>query len=280
MRFRALLAFFLACCSVASAQAAQNAAFLLRFHMAWDRDALIYFNALVSNGCTTPTTAFKVAVNSYITSEKAAANWGYQDFAYILATADSCTASINLAQPNLYKITWSGSCTYSAANGLNGDSATCFGDTNIGQSSLTKAKQNLSHIFLCLAGTNNNNVFGGVAATGTFKIDAGTNKTSRISSATQVTDTAGGGAGCHYGDRVNSSTTVNTGKNGAAQQSGLANNSTAPGTTHTGLCQNNSVFCGSTSKIFFAEIGQPVASESSHYTNVRTLLVALGAQGI
>lgn len=275
---RRALALLLALLFCVPAQATSNPR--LRLHYALDPNAITYFAALVSNGCTTPSGAFKTAVNNYIVAEKAAGNWGYQDFAYILATADSCTASINLAQPNLYKITWSGSCTYSAANGLNGDSATCFGDTNIGQSSLTKAKQNLSHVFLCLAGTNNNNVFGGVAATGTFKIDPGTNKTTRVSSSTQFTDTAGGGAGCHYGDRVNSSTTINTGKNGSVQSSGASNNSTAPGTTHAGLCQNNSVFCSSTSKIFFAEIGQPVASESSHYTNVRALLVALGAQGI
>lgn len=278
MNSRVILAFVFAFCVVSPAQAASNGAMRLRFHMAWDREALNYFNALASNGCITPTTAFKVAINNYITAEKTAKNWGYQDFSYILATADSCTASINLSQPNLYKITWAGACTYSVANGLNGDSTTCFGDTNVAQSLLTRATQNNSHVFGCTGASSL--IFGGVSATGTFKIDASTNKTTRISSATQVTDTAGGGAGCHFGDRASSSTVVTTGKNGVVQSNAVANNSTAPGATHVGICVNNGGFCSSTSKTFFVEVGQTIPNELAHYTNVRIMLVSLGAQGI
>lgn len=277
-RMKTLIALCLMLVTSAPAQPAPNAAILLRLHMVWDREALNYFNALVSNGCIIPTTAFKVAINNYITAEKTAKNWGYQDFSYILATADSCTASINLSQPNLYQVTWVGSCTYSVANGLNGDNATCFGDTNIAQSSLTRAGQNNSHVFGCSGSTSL--IFGGVAATGTFKIDASTNKTTRISSATQVTDTSGGGAGCHFGDRASSSTVVTTGKNGIVQSNAVANNSTAPGATHVGICVNNGGFCASTSKTFFVEVGQTIPNELAHYTNVRNMLVSLGAQGI
>lgn len=278
MRLKTTLAFIAGLCVITPSQAAPNAATLLRFHMSWDREALNYFNALVSNGCTTPTTAFKVAINNYITAEKAAANWGNQDFSYIFATADSCTASINLSQPSKYKITWSGACTYSIANGLNGDGATCSGDTNIGQSSYTRASRNNSHVFGCTGSTSL--IFGGITTTGSYKIDASTNKTTRISGNTQVTDTAGGGPGCHFGDRINSATVVTTGKNGAVQSNGIANASSAPDTTHVGICVNSGGFCNSTSKTLFAEIGQALPNESSHYTNVRTMLVALGAQGI
>lgn len=250
----------------------------LKLHYSLDPDAIRYFNTLISNGCTTPSGSFETAVNNFIVSEKAVANWGNQDFSYIFATSDSCTASINLSQPLRYKITWTGACTYSVANGLNGDGSTCFGDTNVGESSYTRSSRNNSHVFGCTGSFSL--IFGGVAAIGTYKIDASTNKTTRVSATAQVTDTAGGGAGCHFGDRINSSTVINTGKNGVVQSSAVSNASSAPDATHVGICVNNGGFCTSTSKTFFAEVGQVIPNESAHYTNVRTLLVSLGAQGI
>ena len=87
---------------------------------AYDSDAQVYFDVLVANSCTTPTPAFKLAVSHYVQAEKVAGNWNSQDGQYMLATADSCTASINLAQPTLYKITYSGACTFAVQTGLNG----------------------------------------------------------------------------------------------------------------------------------------------------------------
>lgn len=263
------------------ASAASNAQFLLRFHMAYDRDAVAYFAALVANGCTTPSASFKGVVNTYITAEKAARNWGGQDFAYITTTADSCTASVNLAQPALYKITYSGACTFSATLGLNGDSATCVGNTGINMNALTRVSQNNSHFVICFGspGGGGAGALGLAGVAGSTFYTSATNKTTRSTSAASLVDTNGGGAGCHYADRTNS-TQLNTGKNGIAQSVAVANASAAPDAAHLVICQQNATFCTSSIRDFFTEVGQPIPNELTHYNNLRTMLVALGATGI
>lgn len=260
------------------AGAASNAQFLLRFHMAYDRDAVAYFAALVANGCTTPSAAFKGAVNTYITAEKAARNWGGQDYAYITTTADQCTASVNLAQPNLYKITYSGACTFSVASGFSGDGSTCFGDTGVNVSALTRVQQNNSHVDICVGAASSANI-GGVVTNGFIVISTVANKATEITANANITDTGGGNAGCHYGVRT-SSTVASTGKNGLVQSNGVANTSVGLASVHLALCRSSASFCSSSAKIFFAEVGQPLVSDSIHYTNIRTMLVALGATGI
>ncbi len=241
----------------------------------YDPAAVTYFNKLVTNGCPAPNNAFKRAVSNYIKAEKASGNWGSQDFAYI-TMFNACIAKTNLAQPALYTITWNGTCTFTVANGQDGNGTDCSGDTNVAQNALVFATQNNSREEVCANSSGNN--FGGVGAIGTFQISAAGNKVTRLSSSAAVTDIGGGGAGCHSAWRTVLGN-ITTLKNGVVQSSAIANTSTAPGATHTGACQSNTSFCGTTHN-FFIMVGAPIADEAAHYQHVRQMLSTLGALGI
>lgn len=266
---RALLALLGWLCLTACASA---------FPQTYDPDASTYFLQLSINGCATPSANFKAAVNDYIIAEKAVLNWGGQDLAYIMATSDSCTAATNLAQPSLYKLTWAGSCVYSVANGLQGDGSTCDGDIGVNESTLTRVSLNSSHFDACTAGSSSA-VFGNTGSFGAIFLNAVTNKASRSTSSATLTDTGGGNAGCHYADRSDSAN-LTTGKNGVVQSNAVANSSSALTAQHFTICLSNATFCSNSANIFFVGVGTPLTSESSHYTNVRNLLIALGATGI
>ncbi len=272
---RRLLAFLFAALIAWPALAITPAQRGVVFGGGYGPDALAYFNQLAANGCPAPGTFFKRAVSDYIRAEKAAGNWGSQDFAYITMFS-ACIAKTNLVQPALYTITWSGTCTFTIPNGQDGNGTDCSGDTNVAQNALVFATQNNSRIEVC-ANSSGTNV-GGVGAVGTFQISAAANKVTRLSSSAGFTDTGGGGAGCHFAWRTGSGN-ITTGKNGVVQSSATANSSTAPAATHTGICQSNASFCGATHN-FFIGIGAPIADEPAHYANVRKMLVVLGAQGI
>lgn len=245
---------------------------------AYDSDAQAYFNALSANSCTAPSAAFKRAVSTYIKAEKTAGNWDSQDSEYIFATTDSCTASINLAQSTLYKITWAGACTYSLQNGLNGDSSTCVGDAGVNQSALTRQSQNNGHIEAWM-GNNAATRAIGLAATATTRlVNSPPNKSSQLNSATNIGDT-GVTAGLNAADRTDSNT-ITTWLNGSTQSAGASATSAALVASHMLICETNGGFCGATSNILFVGWGAAMNSESSHYTNVRNLLLALGVTGI
>ena len=92
----------------------------------YDSDAQFYFDVLAANSCIATTPAFKLAVSHYIQAEKVAGNWGNQDAEYLLATSDSCTAAINLAQPALSQSDMDRIIAHfsGARRGLNGDGST------------------------------------------------------------------------------------------------------------------------------------------------------------
>lgn len=246
---------------------------------AYASDAQAYFNALSIAGCATPSVAFKQAVSTYVYAEIAAGNWGGQDFAYVTTTADQCTASVNLAQSTLYNVTYSGGCTFSVANGLNGDGATCVGSTGVTPATLMRYTQNNAHLGVCVGGTSGV-ALGVNTAPNQVLLGPSTNKSTRLNAGASVVDTNGGGAGCHYADRINSSTVINTGKNGVVQSSGVASASSSLSTATFTLCESNGTFCTSLAKVLFVEAGQPISNELTHYNDLRTMLIALGAQGL
>ena len=252
----------------------------LKLHQgAYDSAAQRYFNSLVSNGCTTPTPDFKLAVSNYVKAEKVSGNWGNQDAEYILATADSCTASINLAQPSLYKVTWNVSPPFTVQNGLPGDIATQNGDTGVNLNALTRLSQNNSHIDAWVA-ANKNAILGTLTAANPFTFTNITNRTTRLTSNTVVIDTGDGNtAGLVASDRTNS-TTISTYKNGVVVSNGIANNSSALSTNHVSICSLASTFCSIGTNELFVGFGAAMNNESTHYTNVRNLLVALGVTWI
>lgn len=263
---------------IAPAYSAGNNWAQLRLHMAFAPEATAYFNALSSNGCATPTAQFKTAVNVYINAEKAAGNWGSNDASYILATADFCTASVNLAQPNLYQITWNGPCTISVAQGLNGDSATCYGDTGVNQNALKRMSQNNARID-AWTGVSKGQALGLVATTNPLSLNPINNAVTKLNSNTGVTDTGGGTGGLKFAWRTNSSA-VTTGINGVVQSNAVANTSITMAAAHVGICTAGTLFCSSTIGELYVSFGAPLTSESAHYTNVRNLLIALGVTGI
>lgn len=255
-----------------------NAAFA--FPQTYDTDASLYFLQLSINGCTTPTAIFKAAINQYIIAEKAALNWGNQDFEYLLATTDSCTAATNLAQPPLYKITWTGSPTFTLQTGLNGDGATIYGDIGVNQNAMTRMVLNNAHIEAWTA-TNQGVAIGLIGSNGFYRLDPVTNKLTNITavSGAFVTDTGGGTGGLAYGDRTNSSN-INTGLNGAAQSTAATSASNSLTAAHIVICRVNAAFCSSSINELFVGGGAAMNSESSHYTDVRNLLLTLGVTGI
>lgn len=249
---------------------------LLRLHEgAYDSDAQAYFNTLAANSCTTPSVAFQRAVSAYIVAEKASGNWGSQDAEYILTTTDSCTAGTNLAQPNLYKVTWSGACTFSVANGLRGDGSTCYGDTNVAMNATGRMSQNSAHMEAWVAGSQGR-ALGNLASSVVFGLVTSARNTALLSN-TAITDT--GGVGLSAADR-SSSSAVTTWLNGVATTVGAANTSTPPTSSDIVICRLATLFCNSTISEYFAGFGAPMNGEDSHYTNVRNLLLALGVTGI
>jgi len=263
-----------------TAQAAPDGRLWLLAHRTYDGDALAYFNQLATNGCATPTPAFKSAVNAYVVAERSAGNWGFQDQAYIFATADSCTAGTNLAQPPLYKITWNGTCSFSL-QGLNGDGATCYGDTNVQMSALVNLSQNNAHIEGYNAGliTSGNDV--GLLNTGGSLLlqNFNPNRVSRLTSAASITDTAAGAAGLAAADRTNS-TTITTWINGTVLSNAVSSTSAASTAADVIVCRVNASMCGNGIRLLMAGVGQALPNEAQHYTNARTMLLALGVTGI
>lgn len=247
---------------------------------AYDSDAQAYFNTLVANSCTTPSVAFEQAVSAYIVAERAAGNWGNQDAEYILTTADSCTAAINLAQPSLYKVTWSGSPSFAVQTGFPCDGSTQYGDTNVAENALTRRSQNNGHIEQWLKNAPASNGYGiSVINSTQTRINAVTNKASLLNTSSGITDTGGGGAGFHTIDRSNSSTS-STYKNGGVQTSGAASTSNALATGDISIGRANTLFCPVGTDVLFVGEGQVMNNEATHYTNVRNLLLALGVTGI
>jgi len=251
------------------------------FPNTYDTDASTYFLQLSINGCATPTASFKAAINIYIIAEKAALNWGNQDFQGVFATTDSCTAGTNLAQPGLYNITWSGPPTFAVQTGLNGNGSTILGDLGVNQSALTRTTQNSAHVDVW---TNSANVRRAAGLAGTaagLEVDPQTNKVTILnsSSGNGITDTGGGTAGLHFADR-NSSGAITTGLNGAVQTSAGSSTSAALNANHVVVCEISATTCANGINELFFGIGGPMNSESLHYTNVRNLLLALGVTGI
>jgi hypothetical protein len=243
-----------------------------------DTDAEIYFGALIANSCTPPGLKFRKAVTRYFRAEKIAGNWGSQDAQYILAVPDSCTASINLAQPTLYKITWSGSCTWTILAGLNGDGSTCVGDTGTNQSALVRWLQNSGHMETWVNSANSGNGLG-LSGSSATRISTLTNKLTTLNSLTTITDTSGGTAGLHFADRTGS-TAINTGLNGVLQTTAGTANSSALAANHMMLCKSIGSFCANGINELFVGFGAAMTDEAAHYRNVRTMLAGLGVGGI
>lgn len=251
------------------------------FPATYDPDASVYFTQLSINNCATPTAIFKAAVSNYITAEKTALNWGNQDAEYLLTTTDLCTASTNLAQPQKYKLTWSGSPTPTLQNGINGDGSTIVGDTGVNQSVLTRMTQNNSHLDVW---QNSSNVANALGLTGTFaglRLSGATNRVTTLTSASanSITDTGLGTGGLYFTDRTGSST-INTGANGVLQTTGGASVSGALQAANVTLCKSNTSFCPNGVNLLWVGFGGAMNSESSHCTNVKNMLVALGVTGI
>lgn len=278
-RLRSLAAGILAALVLASpAAAVRPAVSLVVISGGYDTDAKAYFDKQSALGCAGLSSGAKRAVSDFVRAEKAAGNWNTQDFRYLLVAPDNCTASVNMASPATLTLTFTGTCTVKGQLGYSGDASTCWGDI-AALDSLTLLTQNNSHIGAFLLNANVGTVIGLDAAATLIQLQPTTNKTTRLTSNTTITDTAGGGIGFHYADRVNSATVINTGYNGADQQTGVSAASTARVSNHIGICHLNTNFCGA-AKILYAEGGAPIPNEALHYANLRTMLVALGVGGI
>ena len=244
---------------------------------AYDSDAVAYFNALTGNSCSAPSASFKTAVSNFVYAEKAVGNWGNQDAEYILATTDSCTASINLAQPSLYKVTWNGSPTFTVQSGLPCDGSSQYGDTGINQSSLKRMAQANAHLE-AWAAANKSFVLGLVGSANAFQLQTTTNKTTKLNSS-QLTDNGGGTAGLHYADKT-ATTTLTTGLNGVTQSAGATVTNVGEVASNVAVCKANTSFGAAGANVLFWGFGAIMNDEASHYTNVRNLLLALGVTGI
>lgn len=256
-----------------------HGATLLRLHEgAYDSDAQAYFNTLVANGCVTPSIAFKQIISNFIVSERAIGAWGTQDFRFVPTTNDSCTASINLEQSNLYKATITNTCLFSTANGMIGNGVDCALTPGVTDTNMTRYSQNSAHVLVCVNAGGSSNV-GQNGATLRTSISTIPNKVTRLTGSVNITDTGGGGSGCHFADR-SSSSAINTGLNGAIQSNAAASTSAPVASEAITLCQNNALFCTSSIHSLYFEAGAPISNEAAHYTNVRTMLLALGATGI
>lgn len=244
----------------------------------YDVAAADYFARLTALGCRIPGAFFKRAVSDYVKAEKTAGNWNTQDLAYI-TMFDACVAKVNLAQPSLYTATVAASCVIGIATGLDGDGSSCVVDSGVQEGQLVRLTQNNAHVGAVQVGTSSG-TFGCITSTPHIILSLIANKATRLTSTGSITDTAGGGAGYHYGDRT-SSTAITTGKNGVAQQAGVSSTSSgSPVAANLSICQSGGTFCSSSAHIFFAEVGAAIPDEASHYANLRKMLVALGAQGL
>jgi hypothetical protein len=246
----------------------------------YDPAATDYFTRLRLSGCGELDSRSKHAVSDFIRAERALGHWGTQDMLYLL-TGTQCVASVNLAQPGTYTVTWSGTCTF--ARGFSGDGATCNGDTGVNVSALGRASQNDAH-YLVATGTSASSILGVSGSLGTFAltIAAGAgNKINNLMGTTSLTDTAGGGAGCHWGDR-SAAGTVSTGKDATTQSNAVANTSAAGTASHLLIGKRNTSFLPAGANVQLIEVGRAitVSKEPQHCINIRQLVIATGGKGL
>lgn len=245
---------------------------------AYDSDAQAYFNALAGNSCATPTTAYKQAFSDFIAGNKADGNWNTQDYIFVIVTTDSCTASVNVAQPSLYKATITNTCTLSVANGLVGNGIDCQLAPGVNQNAMKRYTLNSAHWLVCIGGGGQSQTIGPQSGSAHSRLSTISNKASRLNASSDVTDTGGGLAGCHYADRTNSAN-MTTGKNGVVQSAAAATASTTVDTVPLTACLSGAVFCTNSAHFYYYDAGAPIPNESAYYTRIHTLIVALGAVG-
>lgn len=202
----------------------------------YDPDAVAYLKTAISLGGTRHGASFRRGVAQVVIAAKSAGVFATQDTGYILVGSDAVTASVNLFQPASFRLAFSGTCTFSGALGLNGDSSSCVGDMGAANG-LTRASQNNYHIGTAQGSpTVSANMLGGIGAVGNVQLTATlTNPSIRCPSATSAAGTADGNIGYVWCDRT-VSTSIAVGNGGITMNATLASTSGAPSATHIGLC--------------------------------------------
>ena len=249
-----------------------NPAILGQAPVTYSTEAQTYFDKLTANGCQAPSRQFKAAIDAYIVTEKASSNWTSQDAEYLLVGPDACTDAINIRQPSLYALTFNGSYTLSASVGFNTDGSTGYADTGVNQSGLVLMTQNNAHISTWSLAKGNFQL-GLAGSSSGVQLNVGSTRTTRLTSATSVTDTAT--LGYNWADRTGS-TTIVTGLGASTLTAAGSATSAALIAAHVLIGRVNTSSMPVNTNMVFAGFGAAMTDESAHYTHLRTLLLALG----
>ena len=239
-----------------------------------DVDTVVYLSQIAANGCAAPTAAFINDANTLIVSDKVHGNWSSRQFLYLLAgVADECTAKINVREPWLYGLTFSGTYSWATATGFDSDGTSGFADTGVNQTGLTMMAQNNAHISAWAL--NKGNFQLGLAGTssGLQISPGGSTKATRLTSATTINDTSL--AGYNWADRTTSATIV-TGNNASVQTAAGAATSAVLLANHIVLGKANASFMPVNTHMIEADGGAALPNETAAYADLRAFFQARG----
>lgn len=192
--------------------------------------ATAYFAQITTNGCATPTAAWKAAVGRAATALQTSGVLKDLDWLYFLGAADACTATINFLNAPQTPLSVNGACSFTAYQGYAGDGSSCYLATPANMTTLTNFAQNNGHlgVFGKTTATNQGTFLGAQTTADQLISDGNVSRSSRINVATNVSDTVGSISTIYYesADRL-SSATLNTYRNGASLTTGAASTSAA-----------------------------------------------------
>ena len=271
---RALIGAAFLLCAFGESAGAQSArqAILSPAPVTYDAAAQAYFDRLKADGCQAPTRQAKATWNTFVVAEKASGNWT-QDAAYLLASGEACSARINVRQPSLYAVTFTGGYSLSATAGFNSDATSGYGDTGVNQSALGFMGQNNAHVGAWALAKGNFQLGIAGSSSGLQMSPGGATKATRLTSATAVNDTSL--PGYNWADRTTAATIV-TGNNGNVQTAAGASTSAALLASHILIGKANTSFMPVGTNLVWIEFGPAMADESAHYVHLRALLQGLG----
>lgn len=239
-----------------------------------DADATKYFTA---SGITDP--AVQTAICEFVVREKAASRWGTEVQAfYILGNGSFDACKYNLIDTTLYKLTSSGTITYSTGSGGGADPTSgAYLNTNFTPSTHLVSVNSGHLMFWSQENVNEGSTDMGVLSAYYFdmNLNLGTmyGRVNVTSSGSFLSSARPNTVGCFLNNRT-SSTAVAIYEDGTSLASGSISATSRPTATVKIFTMNLSNF--STKKAAFASVGAGISNPSDYYNSVNTLKTDLG----
>ena len=239
-----------------------------------DADATKY---IVATGISNP--AHQTAICEFVVREKAASRWGTEVQAfYILGNGSFDACKYNLIDTTLYKLTSSGTITYTTGSGGGADPTSgAYLNTNFTPSTHLVSVNSGHLMFWSQENVNEGSTDIGVLSAYYFDMNLNLNtlygRVNVTSSGSFLSSALANTVGCFLNNRT-SSTAVAIYEDGTSLASGSITATSRPTSTVKIFTMNLSNF--STKKAVFASIGAGISNPSDYYNSVNTLKTDLG----